>query len=630
VKGGAFVRVERAVTGGFVFAQHGVIEAHHSISTRTTPRELNRNVSERAINEITLQTPNYNSEVKLAASRFHSSPTIGTVKRMAQPATLGHSLHPRLERSGNWIVLGCVLVLFAAIRYRLRDIPLERDEGEFAYGGQLLLQGIWPGEGLYTMKFPGTHAAYTVLITLFGQTATGVHIGFTVVNALTILLLFLLARAALGKIAAGVTAATYGLLSLCPDVLGTSAHATHFVVLFAVGGLLQLWYAQRTPHAVGYLSGGFLLSCSVLMKHCGIAFVAFGLLCVTCSIFSKKPRSNLSAWKPIALFVIGMTLPFALLLLTLWLAGTLENYWFWGATYARAYAKPNPGAMLVWLSLTHRMPASLAPPFYIGLAGLLALWITHGHRKLALVATAFLAFSLLAIVPGLHFRQHYYIVLIPAIALLIGALIQRISDVLALRASFLSFIPVAAFTAFFAWEIVNQRNFFFIMTPTEACRSLYGFQPFPEAIVLATHIQEHSNPDARITVLGSEPEIYFYARRRSATGYVYTYPLAENQPFADQMRVQMQKEIEAGQPQYIVQVRSWASWLSRPSPQKHIDDLCEALMPAGYKLIAVCQYLPDQSKPVWHWPPATLPDAHDSSSQLLLFERENRPFDAPR
>jgi hypothetical protein len=48
------------------------------------------------------------------------------------------------------IVLGLVIV----IRIRLLGIPLERDEGEYAYAGQLMLQGIPPYEFAYNMKLP--------------------------------------------------------------------------------------------------------------------------------------------------------------------------------------------------------------------------------------------------------------------------------------------------------------------------------------------------------------------------------------------------------------------------------------------------------------------------------------------
>ena len=49
-----------------------------------------------------------------------------------------------LARYLAWLVLLMVLLFSAFMRYGLLDVPLERDEGEYAYGGQLLLQGILP------------------------------------------------------------------------------------------------------------------------------------------------------------------------------------------------------------------------------------------------------------------------------------------------------------------------------------------------------------------------------------------------------------------------------------------------------------------------------------------------------
>ena len=54
-----------------------------------------------------------------------------------------------------WIVLAVIVLgLVIVIRIRLLGIPLERDEGEYAYAGQLLLQGIPPYKLAYNMKFP--------------------------------------------------------------------------------------------------------------------------------------------------------------------------------------------------------------------------------------------------------------------------------------------------------------------------------------------------------------------------------------------------------------------------------------------------------------------------------------------
>jgi len=38
--------------------------------------------------------------------------------------------------------------------------PLDRDEGEYAYFGQLLLEGVPPYAGAYNLKVPGIYGAY--------------------------------------------------------------------------------------------------------------------------------------------------------------------------------------------------------------------------------------------------------------------------------------------------------------------------------------------------------------------------------------------------------------------------------------------------------------------------------------
>jgi len=43
-----------------------------------------------------------------------------------------------------WWFMVAALVIVAAVRLRLLNLPLERDEGEYAYAGQLIRQGIPP------------------------------------------------------------------------------------------------------------------------------------------------------------------------------------------------------------------------------------------------------------------------------------------------------------------------------------------------------------------------------------------------------------------------------------------------------------------------------------------------------
>lgn len=133
------------------------------------------------------------------------------------------------------------MVLFTGfIRLRLLSIPLERDEGEFAYMGQLILQRIPPYFISYNMKFPGIYAAYALIMMIFGQTVEGIHLGFLLINAATIILLFLLVKRLYDSYAGMIASASFAILSVSPSILGTSAHASHFVLLPALGGILLM------------------------------------------------------------------------------------------------------------------------------------------------------------------------------------------------------------------------------------------------------------------------------------------------------------------------------------------------------------------------------------------------------
>ena len=139
-----------------------------------------------------------------------------------------------------WLLL--ILALVTAIRIRLLDFPLQRDEGEYAYAGQLLLQGVTPYEGAYNvaLKLPGTCVAYALIMAVFGQTAIAIHAGVILVNLATAALVFVLARRLYGDAAGVVAAGTFALLSINPTILGLAAHATHFVMLPALAGIVLL------------------------------------------------------------------------------------------------------------------------------------------------------------------------------------------------------------------------------------------------------------------------------------------------------------------------------------------------------------------------------------------------------
>ena len=111
-----------------------------------------------------------------------------------------------LRRHRAWLLVALALLFVLVVRVRLRSMPLERDEGEYAYAGQLILQGVPPYKEAYNMKLPGTYAAYAIIMAVFGQSTAGIRLGLALVNAASIVLVFLLGRKLLDE-AAGVSAA---------------------------------------------------------------------------------------------------------------------------------------------------------------------------------------------------------------------------------------------------------------------------------------------------------------------------------------------------------------------------------------------------------------------------------------
>src|SRR5260221_1462739 len=101
-----------------------------------------------------------------------------------QPATTAIPSRSALVQLWPWLAVLIVLLFVGFIRFRLLDMPLERDEGKYAYAGQLILQGIPPYELAYNMKLPGTYFAYALGMAVFGQNKAGNSLTLLVVDFL--------------------------------------------------------------------------------------------------------------------------------------------------------------------------------------------------------------------------------------------------------------------------------------------------------------------------------------------------------------------------------------------------------------------------------------------------------------
>jgi hypothetical protein len=532
------------------------------------------------------------------------------------------------QRHWTWWFMVVVLVIVAIVRLRLLNLPLERDEGEYAYSGQLMLQGIPPYQLAYNMKFPGTYAAYAVIMKLFGETPAGIHFGVLLMTTATALMLFWLGKKILDETAGIIAAVIYAVLAASPSMLGLAGHATHFAAFFATAGLCVMWKARRSENWLTALAFGILFGVAVLMKQQAIVIGAWAGIgfAVTCFHNTQMPVSK--RFLAVVSCAVGMILPLVLCCLILWRAGVFKNFWFWTVEYAEKYASIVPvdqAPRIFWQNfswVTHNDYLL----WLVAAAGLVLIWFDERLQKNRAWLLGFSVASALSVCPDFYFRKHYFLLALPALALLAGGAVSTTSFLWNKKnyASQAGNWPVWVCAWMVAFTFWTNRQIWFVQTPTQISRATYGADPFPEAQPVAGYLSANSLPDACVAVLGSEPEIYFLSGRHSATGYIYTYGLMEPQPFAHQMQKEMIGQIETNSPEFIVFVDDRMSWWTYPDSDLTIFNWWNSYK-TNFALVAIADVL-SPTNTVYAFGPDMVQrygEAHGSA--LEIYQRKPSP-----
>ncbi|MBU6410000.1 MAG: hypothetical protein KGR98_06395, partial [Verrucomicrobia bacterium] len=289
-----------------------------------------------------------------------------------------------------------------------------------------------------------------------------------------------------------------------------------------------------------------------------------------------RPLFTRQFLKRSALFGCGMFLPLAGVCLYAAWAGVFSRFWFWTVTYASTYVTG-----VSWQDGWNNLCAYLQKKFviYAGFSGLIAIGLLAAFRNggqrsqpgnPSLFVWAFFLFSCLGASIGLYFREHYFILLLPALSILTGRSLIRLQGALAGWRRVAIVAPSLLFAVVLGWTVFFQRRLFFQLPADVVLRAIYPDEPFPLTPAIGRFIRGHSAPNATVAVIGSEPEVYFYSHRHSATGYIYTYGLMEAQPYALKMQRQMISEIESNRPEYLLWVGYPDSWNVRPASHRGI------------------------------------------------------------
>ena len=136
-------------------------------------------------------------------------------------------------------------------------------------------------------------------------------------------------------------------------------------------------------------------------------------------------------------------------------------------------------------------------------------------------------------------------------------------------------------------------------------------------------MSKHSTPADRIAVIGSEPEIYFYAHRHAASGYIYMYDLTSTSTHAVEMKQEMLREVEAARPEFVVDVHdrfSWSSGSFSPETLRIHEWLEQYLKSGNYRRVAVAENVNGQI--VYRWDSDAADYSPASEFYICVYQRK--------
>ncbi|MGW2342945.1 ArnT family glycosyltransferase [Streptomyces sp. NPDC001661] len=386
----------------------------------------------------------------------------------------------RTRTSGYWPRLLLTLTALTCVT-RIPSVtrPLwNPDEGYLAVQARMLAHGGTLYDTVVDRKPPLVPWLYEAVFALFGSDSlTPVRVCAAAAHVVTAAFLASLARRRWGD-RAGVTAGfLYVVLSIGLNPEDTQA-AT-FEVFMLPWTAAAMWCADRRRW--GWC--GFAIAGAFLAKQTGGAVLVPALWMLW---RAGRPRNALLRC------ALGLSAPIAAAALSTNPTGFL----FWTVTGSGAYASITGSELHVLLrGLTNAAILSFAcvgvlPPIArvlrIARTGCGDLWL-------------WLASSTAAVATGFHFFGHYYLQLLPPLALL-GTLALHILPRDHLRRSLLA--TACCGTLFLSWGLLAPRT------------------ELTHAERLAAAIGARSTPDDRILIWGMHPETYWLSHRTPATRFL--------------------------------------------------------------------------------------------------------------
>jgi len=460
-------------------------------------------------------------------------------------------------------ILGLAIALNAIIHIKLMRFPLVRDEGEFAYIASLILSGSDLYDFAYNYKLPGVSAIYSLFMLLFGENLLAVRIAGAIVNLLGVFTIYKLAKKLFNKDIAAYTALSYSLLSDDFSVIGYSAMSEQFVNLFIISGFLALLKAINTSKMVHFFFAGFLAGLVFTMKQSALFLTMVPVLFFGYHNLFANKENNQKFFQKLVSLLSGIALPYLIIVLIVLKQGTVELFYKWTLIYPSSYSKiiSIDEATGIFIKSLRYVTNHYIEIWAFSLIGFFIFLFSKFSVSKKFLIILFGFFGFVSVSAGFYFRYHYFIMILPLIAISFGFFFNSIIKSTAKFNQTFKSILLVLIVLISGSYIFNKTKIYFKHDTKTLVRKFEGRNPYYEAMIVSDSLNSILKPDDKLAILGSEAEIYFYTKAKPATGYLFTYELVKPHKYNLQMQKEMIGEIEKNRPKAIVYANIRTSWL---------------------------------------------------------------------
>ena len=463
------------------------------------------------------------------------------------------------RQPARWLAILGLVLLFIGLRWNNCSAPLIRDEGEYAYAGRLLLHGELPYEHVFTQKPPMVFYSYALADRLLPQVFWSPRLLAGAFLAFATGLLGFIARREFGKGFALPAMWLMTPLVLLPGLDQFTANTEMFLLLPLLGFFAVYSAGRLRDHRPRYwFAAGLLAVTALFYKYTAMPLVAFVFAVWSVELWRAKRnvRAFARCWG--AALLGGILAAAAELGIFLWHDGGAA---LWDCT-VRFNSYYVASDNFSWLGVTLKLKSFWSAWWILFLLAGAAflkprprLWFWFGAFLGAGVAT------------GASYYGQYYLLLMPFWALLAVAGIHALAEIVAARSTFsLRQIQLGLTVLAVVLVCLPDAPWVTLAPKTFAAAKLANRSVFLESPLVARRVAELSSPNDCVWVAASEPQILFYAGRKSPTRFTTVYELVIPSPMRAQYQAEAIREVQAHPPKLVVWARSWLQEEPQTSP----------------------------------------------------------------